>query len=56
MLGIEDPQIWSAYLLSILSAVACVIYGVINWDKGDEPMNQQDEKWAKEEKEIESNL
>lgn len=36
MLGIPDPWIWSAFLLSILSAAACVVYGLINWNKGAE--------------------
>ena len=36
MLGIPDFWIWSAYLLCLLSAAACVIYGIYNWNKGDE--------------------
>ena len=56
MLGIDDPQIWLAYLLSILSAIACIIYGVMNWNKGDEPVSPEDKKWVKDEKEIESAL
>lgn len=32
VLGIPDPQIWLAYLLSILSAVLCVAYGVAKWN------------------------
>ncbi|KUK41603.1 MAG: hypothetical protein XD69_0344 [Clostridia bacterium 62_21] len=31
MLGIPDPQVWLAYLLSILSGLLCVIYGVWKW-------------------------
>ncbi len=27
MLGIEDPWIWGVYILCILSALLCVIYG-----------------------------
>jgi len=29
MFGIEDPQVWGAYLLCILSAVFCVGYGIV---------------------------
>ncbi|MDD3043489.1 MAG: hypothetical protein PHW56_11265 [Methanosarcinaceae archaeon] len=31
MLGIDDPQIWLAYLSCIGSALLCVIYGALNW-------------------------
>jgi hypothetical protein len=36
MLGIDDPWIWGVYLLCILSALLCVVYGLINWNKGAE--------------------
>jgi len=32
MLGIPDPQIWLAYLLSVFSAVLCVVYGIVKWN------------------------
>lgn len=35
MLGIDDPQIWIAYLLSIGSALGCIIYGVMHWNDKD---------------------
>ncbi len=50
MLGIDDPLIWSAYLLCLLSTVLCVVYGALNWNKGDESLKQEDLDWAKEEK------
>jgi hypothetical protein len=31
VLGIEDPQIWLAYIASILSALGCLIYGAFHW-------------------------
>jgi hypothetical protein len=34
MLGITDPQILIAYGLSIGLAIACIIYGLLNWNKG----------------------
>lgn len=35
MLGIDDPQIWLAYLLSILAALGCIVYGIIHWNDVD---------------------
>jgi hypothetical protein len=55
--GIQDPWVAAAYLLSIAASLLCVVYGVVNWNKGDEPVKPEDVKWAKEEKEeIESAL
>jgi hypothetical protein len=36
MLGLADGQILLVYILSILSALLCVVYGLINWNKSDE--------------------
>jgi len=36
ILGIPDPWVLSGYLLVILSTLLCVIYGIVNWNKGDE--------------------
>lgn len=50
MLGISDPWIWSAYLLCILSAATCVIYGLLNWNKGAESevsQIQEESNWEK---------
>ena len=35
-LGIEDPQIWLAYLFCVLSALGCMIYGALNWKSEEE--------------------
>jgi len=57
VLGIESPAVWGAYVLSLLSAVACVVYGVVNWNKGNEPVKKEDADWAKEQKaEVEDAL
>jgi len=59
MLGIPDFWISSAYVLSILSAVACIVYGIINWNKGgnDEVKQiQEEKKWEKAEEEVEAKL
>ena len=36
MFGIDDPQVWLAYLACLLSTGFCVVYGMVNWNKGDE--------------------
>ena len=59
MLGIPDFWIWWADILSILSAVACVAYGLYNWNKGGEDEDKQVEEevvWEKAESEVEANL
>ena len=56
MLGIEGTGVWLAYLLCILSTALCVAYGLINWNRGDEPVEQTDVQWAEEEKKVEDEL
>ena len=58
MLGISDVGIWLAYLLCIVSAIACLVYGIVNWNKGENSDHEKamDEKWAKEELEIEESV
>ena len=34
ILGIEDPWIWGVYVLILASVLLCIIYGIINWNKG----------------------
>ncbi|MHB8164043.1 MAG: symporter small accessory protein [Methanoregula sp.] len=33
LLGIPDPQIWIGYGLAIGLALACIVYGLLNWNK-----------------------
>lgn len=33
MLGFADPQIFLVYILCIISAMGCLIYGILNWNK-----------------------
>lgn len=35
-MGINDPWILGVYLLSVLSALLCVAYGLANWNRGQE--------------------
>jgi len=58
-LGIPDFWIWSAYLLCILSAAACVVYGLYNWNRGNDDEHRQIEEerdWEATEQEVESKL
>jgi len=32
MFGISDPQIWISYVLAIVFALACIVYGILNWN------------------------
>ncbi len=45
-----------AYLLCILSSLLCVVYGVINWNKGGEPVKTEDVQWVKDEEQAEEAL
>jgi hypothetical protein len=36
VLGIEDPWIWGVYVLLIVSTLMCVVYGIINWNEGED--------------------
>ena len=51
MFGIDDPAIFTGYLLAIISLIACVIYGVLHWNKGkveSEDELQKDLAWEEE--------
>ena len=39
MLGIDDPQIWLAYILCIVSALGCMVYGLLKWNE------EESEEW-----------
>lgn len=56
ILGIEDPAIWSVYLLCIISALYAVYYGVKNWNNGEEQIFPEDVTWVKDEKKVEEDL
>ena len=56
MFGIEDAGIWLAYLLCILSCLLGVVYGVINWNKGAEPVSASDIEWAEQQKEADKEM
>jgi hypothetical protein len=57
MFGIEDFWIWSAYLLCLLAAILCVVYGALTWNKdGDDTPTAEDREWEKEEEVVDEAL
>jgi hypothetical protein len=54
MLGIDDPVVLLAYVLCVASALLCVVYGVLNWNKGDDAVLPEDVKWTAQEKDAEN--
>ncbi|MDG5815387.1 hypothetical protein QA601_09870 [Chitinispirillales bacterium ANBcel5] len=55
-MGIEGTGVLLAYLFSILSALLCVAYGIINWNKpGDENEKveiEEEIRWEQHEPEL----
>jgi len=49
--GFPDWGVALAFFLSIASACLCVVYGCLNWNKGDEPARPEDISWAREQNE-----
>jgi hypothetical protein len=59
MFGLHDFWIVSAYVLCILSAVLCVVYGIVNWNKGADTESSEmagEKQWDENEKKIEEKL
>ncbi len=59
MLGITDPWILIAYLLCILSALACIVYGYLHWNKGgaiESAQISEEETWEEGEAKINETL
>jgi hypothetical protein len=56
LLGIPDPWVWLAYVLSMLSAALCVAYGLRNWNQGDDSEQIEDRSWAVSQQQIEKEM
>jgi hypothetical protein len=56
MLGIEDKWVALAYVLCIASTLLCLLYGWLNWNRGEEELKQEDIRWAAEEDKVEEKL
>jgi hypothetical protein len=56
VLGIQDPWVWSAYLLCLVASALCIVYGAVNWNRGEEPVKPVDKEWARREKQVEEDV
>jgi len=57
MLGIEDPWVIAPYILCILSALLCLAWGILKWNKGgNEEPEEEIKQWAEEEDRVEDEL
>lgn len=59
MLGIDDPGIYMGYIFAILGLIACVIYGIMNWNKGKETDIEEIEKdleWENKDEQSKSGI
>lgn len=57
MLGIADLSIFLVYILCVLAALACVVYGVFNWKKGANGVKPDlAEQWRQTEADIAEKL
>ncbi len=58
-LGIPDIGVWLAYVLSVMSALLCLVWGLARWNS-DAPAGSAPENavrdWADEEDKLEEEL
>ena len=56
--GIPDPWIAGAFILCLVSTALCVVYGIKNWNRGDESEAdlRLDQEWLAHEIEAEDKL
>ncbi|HOJ77534.1 MAG TPA: hypothetical protein PLZ08_03780 [Bacillota bacterium] len=55
MFGIKDFWVYSAFVLCIASTLLCVIYGLLNWNKGlveEEEQISEEARWELQEEKI----
>lgn len=56
MLGLGDFSIFAVYILCILAALTCVVYGIFNWNKGIDTPEDIEGKWNDTEQKIKEEL
>jgi len=56
VLGIPDPWVWGAYMACIVSAVLCVVWGLVKWNSDADEIKEEDRQWAEHEDKIEEKL
>lgn len=58
MFGLEGSGVVIGFALTILSTFLCIIYGVLNWNRGymDASEDQQKQSWTQEEQQLKEKL
>jgi len=57
MLGIQDPWIITVFILCILSALLCIVWGVVKWNQDDSEVDSDVIRhWVEEEERVEDEL
>lgn len=59
MLGLKDFWVSLGFILMVISAILCLVYGVINWNKGGEVKGfekKEEAQWAREEAKLEKDV
>ncbi|MGL1931259.1 MAG: hypothetical protein OCC45_05810 [Desulfotalea sp.] len=58
MFGLEGVAVPLGFILTILSAILCIVYGVINWNKGyvTEEELEQETVWKAEQSKVKDKL
>jgi hypothetical protein len=57
MLGLGSTEMAVVYILCILAAIWCVVYGLWFWSEKDDPkLHQEVTDWEKDERELEKKL
>ena len=52
MLGMEDWSVAAAYWLNIIAVIVCVVYGALNWNRGNDHFEDEPEDNNKPEGEL----
>lgn len=58
MFGLEGFGVIAGFVLTLLSSLLCIVYGVKNWNRGHLDENEANRKqaWLEEEQELEDKL
>jgi hypothetical protein len=55
MFGFGDVWVFLAYFLTILAAILCVVWGILNWNKPREDLAEEaaeEKKWEENDPEL----
>lgn len=55
LLGFSDPWVSAGFVLTVLSTLFCILYGLLNWKKGGvekEGDYREEIQWEREEIEL----